>query len=160
MIKQLLMIDELNESLHNGVVCFKVEKEEKVSHFFFTRNRTLISFLNDGFSPDLQVDQAYDILNKKTLEIEPESFDGAVYSVAHCYLPEDEVELKNAKVYIGNNTGAVVISDKMLHDFSNADIEDFGIKQDDKCFIFSACLGIKNNQLEDIYLVNDEGEKE
>lgn len=159
MIKQLLMIDELNDSLSNGVVCFKVEREEeKDSHFFFTKNRNLISFLNDGFTPDLNVNEVYDILNKKTLEMEPESFDGIVYSVAHCYTPEDEVELNDAKVYIGNNTGAVVISDKMLSRFSEADMDEFGIKQDDKCFIFSACIGVKNNELEDIYLVNDEGE--
>lgn len=160
MIKRLLIIDDMNESLRHGIVCFKVKDEDVFSHFFFTKNKELISFLNNDFSPDLSRDEVYDILNHKKLELEAESFDGEVFSVAHCYTPNQELALKDVKVYLGNKTGAVVISDHMLNKFSSCEMDEFGIKEDDKFFILSACLGVEGNVLEDIYLVNDEGERE
>ncbi len=159
MIKRLLMIDEMNNSLRNGIVCFKVEEDNVISHFFFTRNRELISYLNNDFSPEMPQNHAYDVLNNKTLELKAELFDGEVYSIAHCHTPSDNLELKNVKIYIGNKTGAIVISDKLLEKYSKSDMDDFGIKDDNKFFILSACLGLDDNTLEDIYLVNEEGEQ-
>jgi len=158
MIKRLLLIDEMDKSLNNGIVCFKVTQDNGgESHFFFTKSSELIEFFNDDCGISLHTNEAFDILNKKTLELEASSFEGEVYSIGHCYLPSDDIELKDVKIYLGNKTGAVVISESMLKKFSDSSLEDFGIKEDDKSMIITGCLGINGDVLEDIYLVNDEG---
>lgn len=157
MIKRLLLVSELNEALKNGIVCFKVEEDGVESHFFFTKNDDLIDYFNDGFSRERNYNESYDILNNKYLELQPAYFTGEVVSVAHCYEPSEALTLEDVKIYLGNKTGPLVISDKLLSRFSQADSEEFGIKEDDKFLIISACLGVDNGSLEDIYLVKEEG---
>lgn len=157
MIKRLLLVSELNEALKNGVVCFKVEEDGVESHFFFTKNDDLIDHFNDGFSRERNFNESYDILNNKYLELQPAYFTGEVVSVAHCYEPSETLTLEDVKIYLGNKTGPLVISDKLLARFNQADSEEFGIKEDDKFLIISACLGVENGSLEDIYLVREEG---
>lgn len=158
MIKRLLMVDEMNKTLKHGIACFKVTGEAgDESHFFFTKNTALIEYFNEGCGILLEHNMAYDVLNRKTLTLEANAFEGEVYAVGHCYVPSNDLTLKDVKIYIGNKTGAVVISEHMLSKFSDSSMEEFGLKSDDKCFILSACLGIDDNSLEDIYLVNDEG---
>lgn len=156
MIKRLLLVKEMNESLEHGIVCFKIEEEGIESHFFFTKNNELIDYFSKGFVSEHQYSEAYDILNNKYLELKPEYFIGDVVSVAHCYKPSDRLSLENVKLYIGNKTGPLVISDKLLSLFSKTEAEEFGIKDDDKFIILSACLGVEDGTLEDIYLVNEE----
>ncbi len=151
MVRQLLFVNNVNESLEEGIVCYKVIEGEEISHFFFTKNKDLISYVTNGFSPDLLREEAFDILNNKVLELKTDLFTGGVYSVASCYSPEEELELKDVNLYLGNKSGAVVVSDKVLG--TECTLEDLEINGDDKHFIFKACLGIKEDSLEDIYLV-------
>lgn len=157
MIKRLFLIEEMNESLINGIVCFKVEEDGVESHFFFTKNNELIDYFNDGFSGDRKYNESYDILNNKFLELQPAYFIGEVVSVAHCYAPSETLNLEDVKIYLGNKTGPLVISDKLLSRFEKTEAEEFGIKEDDKFIILAACLGVEDGSLEDIYLVNEEG---
>lgn len=157
MIKRLLLIEEMNESLMNGIVCFKVEEDGVESHFFFTKNNELIDYFNNGFGGERKYNEAYDILNNKYLELQPAYFTGEVVSVAHCYEPSEVLGLENVKIYIGNKTGPLVISEKLLSRFGKVEADEFGIKEDDKFIILAACLGVEDGTLEDIYLVNEEG---
>lgn len=157
MIKRLFLIDEMNESLKHGIVCFKVEEDGIESHFFFTKNNDLIDYFSDGFVGERQYNEAYDILNKKFLELQPAYFVGEVVSVAHCYEPSETLSLEDVKIYMGNKTGPLVISEKLLALFGTTEADEFGIKEDDKFIILSACLGVEDGSLEDIYLVNEEG---
>lgn len=156
MIKRLFLVEEMNESLENGIVCFKIEEDGVESHFFFTKNNELIDYFSKGFVGSHHHTEAYDILNNKYLELKAELFVGDVVSVAHCYKPSNELNLKDVKLYLGNKTGPLVISDKLLELFSKTDAEEFGIKDDDKFIILTACLGVQDGALEDIYLINEE----
>lgn len=157
MIKRLFLIEEMNKSLKNGIVCFKVEEDGVESHFFFTKNNDLIDYFNDGFGGECNYNEAYDILNKKFLELQPAYFVGEVVSVAHCYEPSETLALEDVKIYMGNKTGPLVISEKLLALFGTTEADEFGIKDDDKFIILAACLGVEDGALEDIYLVNEEG---
>lgn len=157
MIKRLFLVEEMNESIRNGIVCFKVEEDGVESHFFFTQNTALIEYFNNGFMSEGKYNEAYDILNNKYLELKPSYFTGEVVSVAHCYEPSDTLNLEDVKIYLGNKTGPLVISEKLLSLFGKTEAEEFGIKEDDKFIILAACLGLEDGSLEDIYLVNEEG---
>jgi hypothetical protein len=156
MIKRLFLVEEMNESLENGIVCFKIEEKGVESHFFFTKNNELIDYFSKGFVSDHHHSEAYDILNNKYLELKAEYFIGEVVSVAHCYEPSERLNLEDVKLYLGNKTGPLVISEKLLELFSKTESEEFGIKDDNKFIILSACLGIEDGALEDIYLINEE----
>jgi hypothetical protein len=155
MSKQLIFISDVEKSLNNGIVCYKVEEEE-ISHFFFTRNSKLINHLTKGFSPEINHKEVYDILNHKVLELKTDLFTGGVYSVAGCFAPSEELELKDASLYLGSKSGAVVLSDKLLATHGECSLEEFDIVGEEKFHLFKVCLGIENEQLEDIYLVQEE----
>lgn len=155
MTKQLIFISDVEKCLNTGIVCYKIE-EEAVSHFFFTRNQQLISYLTKGFSPDIKPKEVYDILNNKVLDLKTELFTGGVYSVAGCFEPAAELELKDANLYLGSKSGAVVLSDKILDLHGDSSLEEFGIVGEEKYHLFKVCLGIEDERLEDIYLVQEE----
>lgn len=76
-IKQLLMINEVNELIYSSILCFKEENK----HCFLTKNSDFIkSFFGMNFIPEER--QVFDILNKKIIDFYPESFDGRVYVVS------------------------------------------------------------------------------
>lgn len=158
MAGQLFLKKELMESLDNGIVCLKekIDDAEDYSHFFFTKNKALIEKHNEGYYESLSYKQAFDILNKKVIEIEAELFAGEVHSVATTYIPDEKLSLKDAFVYMGNKSGAIVISQTILDKFSNESLEDFGIKDDLKSVIIPVCLGLENDTLEDIYILREE----
>lgn len=157
MTKQLLILTDVYEHLNNGIVCYRVEEDNEEDdnyiHLFFTRNENLIQELTNGFSPELARNEAYDIINNKVTELRTDLFTGSVYSVATCYSPDENLELKNANLYIGARNGAIVLSDKILDNHGDLTLEEFGIVIEEKFKIFKVCLGIENESLEDIYLV-------
>lgn len=158
MTKQLLFLTDINESLENGIVCYRVEDEDIKSeyiHLFLTRNIELIKKLTNGFIPELNKIEAYDIINNKNIELHTELFTGSVYGVASCYTPEENLTLKDANLYLGSKNGAIVVSDKILDKHGEMTLEDFGIEGEEKFKIFKVCLGIENETLEDIYLVQE-----
>lgn len=160
MTKQLLLLKDVNESLYNGIVCYRIEEsdveeinEEDFIHIFLTRNNELIQKLTDGFTPDLNANEAYDIVNNKVIQLHTELFTGSVYAVATCYSPADNLALKDANLYLGTKNGAIVLSDNILDKYGEMSLEDFGIVGEEKFKIFKVCLGIEEDSLEDIYLV-------
>lgn len=155
MSRQIFLTSQLNESLKMGIVCLKdqLDDKEEYSHFFFTRNKEIIEKFNDGFYERMQYGEAFDILNRKVTKLEPSLFTGSIHEVAVAAIPDESLDLKDAFVYIGNKTGAIVVSELMLTRFKDEPLENFGIQDDDKHSIIPVCLGIENETLEDIYLV-------
>lgn len=165
MTKQLILITEVEQSLKNGIVCYRTDDIDS-SHFFYTKNKNLIDHFTNGFTVELNKNEVYDILNNKTLELKTAMFAGEVYEIATCFEPEDSLILKDSSLYIGNKTGAVLISDKTFSKHEKCSLSDFGILIDDKYEILKACVGILKTEndndndtievievLEDIYLV-------
>lgn len=158
MTKQLLFLSDIAESLENGIVCYRVEDEEIKSeyiHLFLTRNLELMKKITNGFVPELNKLEAYDIINNKNIELHTELFTGSVYEVASCYTPDENLTLKDANLYLGSKNGAIVLSDKILNEHGEMTLEEFGIEGEEKFKIFKVCLGIENETLEDIYLVQE-----
>lgn len=168
MVKRILLKDELNRALENSIVSFSYKNGEVLNYAFFTRNREIAHYVNQDASLEMLENSdtitVFDILSGQTREIHPGFFTGDVFEVATIGEPSGFTDTVDAKLYLGNLTGAKSISKRFYEAARGVDVEEIGIKEDDSCYVFDSVLEIKvdtdfdsetynEQQLSNIYLV-------
>lgn len=158
MAKRILLKRDLNNALLDSIVSFSFlnEKTKEINFAFFTKNEEIIRYVEPetdlSFANESDKVYAFDILSKSVKEIHPGFFAGDVFEVASVGEPSVFSEIVDAKLYLGDLTGAKSISRRLYDSAKDLDVEDIGIKNDNLCYVFDTVLELKNQS--DILMAN------
>lgn len=118
-------------------------------------------FSNNQLSEKIEFN-VYDIFSNKLIVLNSGIFDGEIIKIASLYSPENENNIiKDSKLYIGNKTGAVSVSNDFTNYLKdNVTLSQIGIKDDETFFIFSTVneYDQETKELKSIYLLKGESE--
>lgn len=157
MAKRILLKKDLQNALYDSIVSFSFLTEENETSFaFFTQNEEIARYV----APEADLSMleytdnvyAFDILSKEVREIHPGFFAGDVFEVATIGEPSVFSEIVDAKLYLGDKTGAKSISQRLYDSAKNLDVEEIGIKEDKVCYVFDTALEVKKES--DILMPN------
>lgn len=178
MFSKIILLEDYISALDTGIVSISydsiiIDNDSKTNYSFYTRNVEFIAHLTGDDVEEVQAELemvdsvsdidsndvlkvgAYNILERKFTSTFFSDITGEILFVSSLTKPKESHELVNAKIYLGNETGAVSVTDSFLKMTQGKDknMMEYGFKDDKVAIVFDTCLAYEEGFLpDDIFL--------
>lgn len=177
MFQKIILIDDYKNALEKGIVSLSYKQlitesnmTDNLTYCFHTRNAEFISYLtgheiqiheveadlnqanSESFNSDSAVGvSVFNILSQKFETVNFSEVTGEALAIASLTKPSETSTLVDARIYFGNKTGAVSITEEFLQMVENKGEElnvlSLGFKEDDGAIVFDTVLAVDENIL-------------
>jgi hypothetical protein len=195
MFKKIILLEDYVASMDFGIVSVSFKgiltdssMEDNTQFSFYTRNPEFISHVTGDdveevvaeledldtvsniSSTDIVYVGVFDILKREYVETSFSDITGEVLSVASLTKPDSELTLVDARIYFGNRSGAMSITENFLSLLEGQKINmlEAGFKDDEVATVFDTVLAVNEStpsrsgevQLKSIHLVKPTADPE
>jgi hypothetical protein len=174
MFKKIILLEDYVESMDTGIVSVSFKgiltdssMEDNTQFSFYTRNAEFISYvtgddvedvvarledrdtISNLSSNDVIYIGAFDILKREYVKTSFSDITGEVLSVASLTKPDNECKLVDARIYFGNRSGAMSITEDFLNLLEGKEVNmlEAGFKEDQVAVVFDTVLAVKESAL-------------
>jgi hypothetical protein len=168
MLKQLIMISDINEESKNGIICFQELVDENYKYFYCTRNTDFVEFsATKELAKKVKNDETmfYDIINQQITKITPQLFMGKIFIIASLNNKidtdnesqelNDDVEI-DSYILISELSSPISFSKKIMDSSSQDEIiEIYNIDVDSKLVFLPTIVTINDNKVVNIKILKN-----
>lgn len=174
MFKKIILLEDYVDSMDTGIVSVSFKgiltdsaMEDNTQFSFYTRNIEFISHLTDLDDEDIVLELedldtvsnvssndvvtvgAFDILKREFVGTSFSDITGEVLSVAMLTKPDKQYKLVDARIYFGNRSGAMSVTEDFLNLLQGKKVNmlEAGFKDDDAATVFDTVLAVNESVL-------------
>jgi hypothetical protein len=175
MFQKIILLDDYKNALEKGIVSLSYKQvitesnmTDNLTYCFHTRNPEFIAYLtgldaddveynlgqadSESFNPDSAVGVGvFNILSQKFETINFSEVTGEALAIASLTKPSETAKLVDARIYFGNKTGAISITEEFLQMVESKGDElnvlSLGFKEDEGAIVFDTVLAVDENML-------------
>ena len=176
MFQKIILLDDYKNALEKGIVSLSYKQvitesnmSDNLTYCFHTRNVEFISYLTglEAYEIEIDLDEAnsesynpdsavgvgvFNILSQKFETINFSEVTGEALAIASLTKPSETSTLVDARIYFGNKTGAISITEEFLQMVENKggelNVLSLGFKEDEGAIVFDTVLAVDENILD------------